>query len=101
MRKETVHRCGKVTFKRIVAKMGFVGSLKTNLQGFFNNEDTNCRRRLRGTEKRTLTRLRRHTNTVKTGTIVNISVSCRILNTSGKVLVMATDKATMIISWNL
>lgn len=90
-----VATCGNVIFKRIVANVGIFGSFKTNVHGVINKHSGDCRSRLAITHRGTLTRVRSHTITGNTGTVINVGVSCRMLKTSGNVLVIAYDNATI------
>lgn len=101
IRGQAVASCRNVIFNRIVAKVGILGSVNTNLHGIFNNHSGKCRSRLIRTHRRTLGRVTSHTGGHNYSTIINIGVSCRILNSSGKVLVIAYDKATMGLGWGV
>lgn len=97
VRKGEVVRCCKVISNRAVVNTGMFHSFLTNVHSFMNKHSNTCRRILHRTGRATVGRVRRRTTQLKTGTMVNISLSCRAIKNDNDVLVMATAKATMIV----
>lgn len=95
VRKGQVIGCCKVISKRAVVNTGIFHSLFTDVHSVMKKHSKTCRRMLHGTGSATLRRVRTRTTRLKTGTIVNISLSCRAMKNDNDVLVIATGNATM------
>lgn len=99
VRNKHVAHCCNVISNRAVVNTGMFHSFFTDVHSIINKQDNSCRRILHRTGSVTLHRVRRRTHTVNTGTIVNMSLSCRAMKNDNDVLVIATYNATMAIRW--
>lgn len=97
VRNRPVHRCHNMIANRAVVNAGFIGSFFTDIHSMVNKEDNSCRDALHRTGSATLERVTSHTTSLNYGTVMNVSLSCRAMKGDKSVLVMAYDKATIVV----